>query len=80
MILYDAQYTPEEYEKCRGYGHSTYEKALELQKITNANNILLVHHAPDHTDEFLGSLQRKINSLELGSQIIFASEGYTFLL
>ncbi len=80
MILYDAQYTPEEYKKCRGYGHSTYEKALELQKIINANNILLVHHAPDHTDEFLGSLQRKINSLELGSQIIFASEGCTFLL
>ena len=80
IILYDAQYTPEEYKKCRGYGHSTYEKAIELQKITNVNEILLVHHAPDHTDEFLGSLQRKINSLELGSQIIFASEGYTFLL
>lgn len=30
LILYDAQYTPEEYEKCRGYGHSTYVQAIEL--------------------------------------------------
>ena len=80
MILYDSQYTPEEYKKCRGYGHSTYEKAIELQKITNVNEILLVHHAPNHTDEFLESLQRQIDALELGAHIIFASEGYTFLL
>lgn len=74
LILYDAQYTPEEYEKCRGYGHSTYEQAIELAEMiasgkrtpagerhTAPAQILLIHHAPNHDDAFLDALQAEIN-------------------
>ena len=56
LILYDAQYTPSEYEKCQGYGHSTYVKALELYELSGAKDMLLVHHAPIHTDDFMDQL------------------------
>lgn len=80
LILYDAQYTPEEYEKCRGFGHSTYKKAIELQKLANAKQMLLIHHAPNHTDEFIDNLQERINSLEPELSITFAHEGQTISL
>lgn len=80
LILYDAQYTPEEYEKCRGFGHSTYKKAIEIQKLANAKQMLLIHHAPNHTDEFIDNLQERINSLEPELSITFAHEGQTISL
>ncbi len=79
LILYDAQYTPEEYEKCRGYGHSTYVQALELAEMiapgkrapagerhTAAAQILLIHHAPNHDDAFLDALQAEIDQRAAG--------------
>ena len=56
LLLYDAQYTTEEYKKCRGFGHSTYVKALELYELSGAKDMLLVHHAPTHTDAFMDSM------------------------
>ena len=70
LILYDAQYTPEEYEHCKGFGHSTYEQATKLQELTNPKKLILIHHAPNHSDTFLDELQK---SLKPG--IIIAREG-----
>ena len=81
LILYDAQYTPSEYEKCRGFGHSTYVKALELYELSEARNMLLVHHAPIHTDDFMDQLgielEKAIASLPHAPRgnIHFAVEG-----
>ncbi len=66
LILYDAQYTPEEYEKCRGYGHSTYVQAIELAEMIDSS-ILLIHHAPNHDDAFLDALQAEIDQRAAGS-------------
>ena len=74
LILYDAQFTPEEYEKCRGFGHSTYEKAIELQQMTGAKEMLLIHHDPNHTDAFIDELQRRVEA-EGHEHIRFAKEG-----
>ena len=53
LLLYDAQYTESEYLRCRGFGHSTAEKGLELWERCGAGRLLLVHHAPFATDERL---------------------------
>ncbi len=66
LILYDAQYTPEEYEKCRGYGHSTYVQAIEFAEMIDSS-ILLIHHAPSHDDAFLDALQAEIDQRAAGS-------------
>ena len=46
IIVYDAQYTPDEYEQCRGFGHSTYEQAVIIQQKADIKEMLLVHHGP----------------------------------
>ena len=61
LLLYDAQYTPEEYQKCKNFGHSTAEKANELKRSANIKQTLLVHHAPGHTDSFLYEMEKEIH-------------------
>ncbi len=61
LVLYDAQYTPQEYLKCKTFGHSTSEKANELRNAANIKQILLVHHAPGHTDTFLDEMEKEIH-------------------
>lgn len=53
LLLYDAQYTEEEYEKKKGFGHSTAEKGIELMNSCKAKRMLLVHHDPQSTDNEL---------------------------
>jgi ribonuclease BN (tRNA processing enzyme) len=63
LVLYDAQYTPEEYPGCKTFGHSTCEKAIELMRAAEVGRILLVHHVPNHTDEFLDSIEEALHSV-----------------
>lgn len=49
LILYDAQYTEEEYEREKGYGHSAAEKRMELLESSGAGQLLLIQHDPWNT-------------------------------
>ena len=53
LLIHDAQYTDEELELHRGWGHSSYSQAIEVAERSNANMLVLTHHDPDHNDEFL---------------------------
>jgi phosphoribosyl 1,2-cyclic phosphodiesterase len=51
LLICDAQYTPEEYETHRGWGHSTWENAAALAKNARAEHLMLFHHDPLHDDQ-----------------------------
>jgi phosphoribosyl 1,2-cyclic phosphodiesterase len=53
VLIFDAQFTPEEYEKRHGWGHSTWLQATEVAKQTRAKKLVLFHHDPGHSDEFM---------------------------
>ena len=59
LLLYDAQYTPEEYARYKGYGHSTPEEGLKVFAEAGAKKIIFVHHAPLRTDDELAEMERK---------------------
>ncbi len=56
LLVYDAQYTPEEYVKYRGWGHSTWVQALNVARDAHAGKLLLFHHDPSHNDAFLDTI------------------------
>ena len=60
LLLYDAQYSEEEYPRFKGFGHSTPEKGLELMARSGAKRLLLVHHAPWATDEMLYARETRL--------------------
>jgi ribonuclease BN (tRNA processing enzyme) len=54
LLIYDAQYTPEEYAKGRkGWGHSTWKKGVELAQAAKVKRLHLCHHDQLHSDAFL---------------------------
>ena len=56
LLIHDAQYTDEEYERCIGWGHSTYRHAFEFAARVGAKRIVPFHHDPSHDDEMLDRL------------------------
>ncbi len=56
VLIYDAQYTPEEYEMRRGWGHSTWEHAIQAALEADVKRLVLFHHDPDRADTALHSL------------------------
>lgn len=51
VLICDAQYTPEEYENCRGRGHSTWLEATRVAAQAGVRRLILFHHDPSHDDD-----------------------------
>ncbi len=76
LVLYDAQYTDEEYEVHRGFGHSTFRKGIELMRNCEAKRLLLIHHDPKSTDGVLRHRERQLGC----DNVRFAREGEVIAL
>lgn len=51
VLIHDATYTADEYERHRGWGHSTYEDAVTLALDAGVEELVLFHHRPERSDE-----------------------------
>jgi phosphoribosyl 1,2-cyclic phosphodiesterase len=59
LLIYDAQYTPDEYESHRGWGHSTWRKGVELAREAKVGQLVLFHHDPLRSDHQLAAIVRQ---------------------
>jgi len=59
LLIHDAQYTPDELKEKKGWGHSSWEQAVEVAKRAGAKKLALFHHDPEHTDAFLLNMERE---------------------
>jgi phosphoribosyl 1,2-cyclic phosphodiesterase len=50
VLIYDAQYTVDEYAGKRGWGHSTAEEGARLAEAAGVGQLVLYHHDPTHDD------------------------------
>jgi phosphoribosyl 1,2-cyclic phosphodiesterase len=51
VLIHDATYTMSEYERHRGWGHSTYRDALELALDAGVEELVFFHHRPERSDD-----------------------------
>jgi phosphoribosyl 1,2-cyclic phosphodiesterase len=56
LLIYDAMYTPEEYEARRGWGHGTFEAGAAVAEAAGVAELCLFHHDPAHDDGFMDAL------------------------
>ncbi|MEP6617041.1 MAG: MBL fold metallo-hydrolase [Ginsengibacter sp.] len=73
LLIHDGQYTNEEYKKHRGWGHSTWEQAVEVAKQANVKRLIITHHDPDHDDDFLDAMEKDCQ--EIFPNCMLAKEG-----
>jgi phosphoribosyl 1,2-cyclic phosphodiesterase len=53
LLIHDCQYSDDEYPNHLGWGHSPMSDALSFARRTNVERLLLFHHDPLHSDDFL---------------------------
>lgn len=57
ILIYDSQYTPEEYPHKVGWGHSTWLAGAELARAAGVPQLVMFHHDPSRTDGQLDALE-----------------------
>jgi len=57
LLIHDAQYTPDELKVKRGWGHSSWEQAIEVAERAEVKKLALFHHDPEHNDTFLSNME-----------------------
>lgn len=63
LIIYDSMFTPDEYKKRKGWGHSTYLEGIKIAKAANVKQLHLFHHNPDHSDRFMDEVEKQAQKL-----------------
>ena len=76
QCLLDGQYTAEELEQRRGFGHSSPELGLKLMEQCKIGRLWLVHHDPQRTDGQLLAREEEYSR----KNVHFAREGEEILL
>jgi ribonuclease BN (tRNA processing enzyme) len=56
VLIHDAQYTPEEFEGKRDWGHCTPDYAVWLAGKARVKRLALFHHDPAHDDDELDEI------------------------
>jgi phosphoribosyl 1,2-cyclic phosphodiesterase len=74
VLIHEAQYTDEELDTHKGWGHSSYSQAIEVAERSNAKYLIITHHDPDHDDEFLKRMEKK--SQEKFKDLVFARDNF----
>ena len=73
VLVYDSQYSPEEYKTKVGWGHSTYVDGAELARAAGVGKYVLYHHDPMRTDDQVADFEARARSLYPSS--VAAREG-----
>lgn len=80
LLIHDAQYTTEDYlspySPKQGYGHSTYDMAIEVMKQANAKHLAFFHYDPGYDDVRLNRIKEYYTSDS--KNIFMAYEGLEF--
>ena len=78
VLIYDSQYTPEEYAGAagvggpkKGWGHSTFEAGAKLARACGAKKYVLFHHDPGQSDAAVRDKERRARELFPNCQAAF---------
>jgi len=72
LVVFDAAYTPEDYLKKIGWGHSTVQVGVVLADKCKCKKMLFAHFAQEYTDEVLDNLKLVVPD---DGRFLFAHEG-----
>lgn len=78
LLICDAQYSPEDYEHHRGWGHSSWTEWLKLAERCRVREIWLSHYAWEYRDGKLREMENEIRSVS--PRALYAKEGLTTCL
>jgi phosphoribosyl 1,2-cyclic phosphodiesterase len=85
VLVYDAQYTPEEYSGTagtggpkKGWGHSTFEEGARIARTAGVRRLVLFHHDPIQSDAAVREKEKRARAVF--DDVTAAREGMTIEL
>jgi phosphoribosyl 1,2-cyclic phosphodiesterase len=63
LLIHDAQFTRDEMERRRGWGHSAWPDVLDIAIEAGVKRLRLFHHDPDHSDTILDGIEVDLRRL-----------------
>jgi ribonuclease BN (tRNA processing enzyme) len=76
-MVYDANYTEDDYGPHEGWGHSTWQAAVRVAERAGARTLVLFHHDPARTDAMLDAIAAEAGRARPGTLV--AREGLTLV-
>lgn len=67
-LFFDGQYTPEDYPRFQGWGHSRWSDAVEVGRAIGARRLFVIHHDPDRDDRALQRIERALRRVWPGAR------------
>lgn len=58
ILIHDAQYTPEDYQKKKGWGHSCYIDTINMAIDAGVRELYLYHHDPNYDDAAIEAIHK----------------------
>ncbi len=84
VLVHDTMFTSQEYDSFVGWGHSTYEDAVELAIEADVERLVLFHHRPERTDDevdhCLAACRAMIEARGARVEVIAAAEGMSLFV
>jgi ribonuclease BN (tRNA processing enzyme) len=83
VLVHDTMFTTQEYDSFVGWGHSTYDDAVELALDAKVEKLVLFHHRPERTDDdvdrCLAHCRELVASRGATLEVVAAAEGMTLV-
>ena len=70
LLLADGHYTPQDYERFRGWGHSRWSDCVELARAAGALRLRVIHHAPGSSDDHLAAVDSAVREALPGAGLL----------
>jgi ribonuclease BN (tRNA processing enzyme) len=75
LLIHDAMYADEDYERSKGWGHSPARAGVVLAERARAKKLALFHHSPDATDDMIDAVVER-TAARTAIPVIAAAEGH----
>ena len=59
-MLYDGMFSEAEYASCKGWGHSTWQKGVEVCQAADVKALAIFHLYPGHSDTVLKAIEAEM--------------------
>ena len=77
-LIYDGMFDTDEYEKKKGWGHSSWLEGCKLAKKESVKQLIITHHSPSYDDKKLIEMENRCKNEFANSR--FARKGDVFTI
>ncbi len=67
LVIYDGMFSEQDYVGCKGWGHSTWQKGVDLCRAAGVETLAIYHLYPGHTDAMLEATEAEMKQVMPGA-------------